>query len=82
MARPELPPEVARAFVRDMQAYFAEPDPILRDQIAVLQLRALESHWKGRKLRLSDIQQLFALMREQETKKPAARAPGRRGRRA
>ncbi|WP_316234946.1 MULTISPECIES: hypothetical protein [unclassified Bradyrhizobium] len=59
----ELPPAVARAFVRDMQAYFAERDPHKRDQIAVVQLRSLQDHWKG-KLRLDDIKKLFEEMRE------------------
>jgi hypothetical protein len=30
----ELPPEVAKAFVKDMRAYFAEPNTIKRDEIA------------------------------------------------
>ena len=38
--RLDLPPEVARAFTEDMRAYFAEPNPIKRDGIAVRQLRA------------------------------------------
>lgn len=64
MARPvDLPPEVARAFVRDMEAYFAEPDPIKKDLIAVLQLRSLQDHWKG-KLRLDDVRRMFLEMRE------------------
>jgi hypothetical protein len=40
----DLPPEVARAFVDDMRAYFAEENPIKRDGIAVRQLRALREH--------------------------------------
>jgi len=64
VARPvDLPPEVARAFVRDMEAYFAEPDPIKKDLIAVLQLRSLQDHWKG-KLRLDDVRRMFLEMRE------------------
>jgi hypothetical protein len=35
----ELPPDVARAFVEDMRAYFAEENQIKRDGIAVRQLR-------------------------------------------
>ena len=30
----ELPPAVARAFVRDMRAFFADKDSIKRDEIA------------------------------------------------
>jgi hypothetical protein len=37
----DLPPAVARAFVDDMRAYFAEENPIKREGIAVRQLRAL-----------------------------------------
>lgn len=59
----DLPPEVARAFVRDMMAYFAEEDPIKRDQIAVLQLRSLQDHWNG-KLRLNDVKDMFAQMQK------------------
>jgi hypothetical protein len=51
----ELPPDVARAFVDDMRAYFAEENPIKRDGIAVRQLRALREHQgpREKKLRLS-----------------------------
>jgi len=40
----DLPPDVARAFVDDMRAYFAEENPIKRDGIAMRQLRALREH--------------------------------------
>jgi hypothetical protein len=60
----ELPPEVAHAFVADMKAYFAEQDPIKKDQIAVLQMRSLQSHWRG-KLRLDDVRKLFVQMRDE-----------------
>jgi hypothetical protein len=59
----ELPPDVARAFVDDMKRYFAEKNPIKRDEIAVLQLRSLQAHWKG-KLRLDDVRRMFMEMRE------------------
>lgn len=58
----DLPPEVARAFVEDMKAYFAEENPVLRDQIAVLQMRSLQAHYKG-KLRLDDVRRMFREMR-------------------
>jgi hypothetical protein len=30
----ELPPEVAKAFIKDMRAFYAEPNAIKRDEIA------------------------------------------------
>ena len=61
----DLPPAVARAFVDDMRAYFAEENPIKRDGIAVRQLRALREHQGARekKLRLSDVKEMFEQMR-------------------
>jgi hypothetical protein len=57
----ELPPEVARRFVEDMDAFFAEPNAIKRDEIAARQLHALREHRRPRdpKLRLSDVKELF-----------------------
>jgi hypothetical protein len=57
----ELPPTVARNFVRDMRAFFAEPNPIKRDEIAARQLRALRPYVPPRmkKLRLSDVHAIF-----------------------
>jgi hypothetical protein len=62
----DLPPAVARAFVDDMRAYFAEENPIKRDGIAVRQLRALREHQGPREkpLRLSDIKSMFVQMRD------------------
>jgi hypothetical protein len=60
----ELPPEVARRFVRDMLAYFAEPNSIKRDEIAARQLHALRQYYSG-KLRLTDVTQMFVQMRDQ-----------------
>ncbi|CCE07052.1 conserved hypothetical protein [Bradyrhizobium sp. STM 3843] len=57
-----FPPAVVRAFVKRMNDYFSETEPLKRDTIAVLQLRDLESHRKG-KLRLDDVRPLFAEMR-------------------
>ena len=64
---PDLPPEVAHAFIEDMRAYFAEDNPIKRDGIAVRQLRALREHQgpREKKLRLSDVKQMFEQMRDQ-----------------
>jgi hypothetical protein len=61
----ELPPEVARAFVRDMRAFFAERDTNKRDEIASRQLQALNEYRGPRKLRLADIKQMFLQMRDQ-----------------
>jgi hypothetical protein len=62
----ELPPEVARCFVEDMDAFFAEPEAIKRDEIAARQLHALREHRNPRdpKLRLSDVKELFEQMRD------------------
>ena len=61
----DLPPAVARAFVDDMRAYFAEENPIKREGIAVRQLRALREHQgpREKKLRLSDVKEMFEQMR-------------------
>jgi hypothetical protein len=40
----DLPPAVARAFVKDMRAYFAEPNQIKRDAIAANQMAALQKY--------------------------------------
>jgi hypothetical protein len=63
---PELPPTVARAFVEDMRAYFAEENEIKRDGIAVRQLRALRERQgpREKKLRLSDVKEMFAQMKD------------------
>jgi hypothetical protein len=61
----DLPPDVARAFVDDMRAYFAEENPIKREGIAVRQLRALREHQgqREKKLRLSDVKEMFEQMK-------------------
>ena len=63
----DLPPAVARAFVEDMRAFFAEDNPIKRDGIAVRQLRALREHQGPREkpLRLSDVKQVFLQTKDQ-----------------
>jgi hypothetical protein len=62
----DLPPVVARAFVKDMKAYFAEGDVTKRDAIAVRQLHALKEHQgpREKKLRLSDIKGMFQQMKD------------------
>jgi hypothetical protein len=53
---PELPLEVARAFLADMRAFFAAGhNQIKKDEIAARQLWILKQHWNG-KLRIIDSQ--------------------------
>ena len=61
----DLPPAVARAFVKNMRAYFAEKNPIKRDAIAARQLHALTEHQGPREkaLRLSDVKEMFQQMK-------------------
>ena len=62
----ELPPEVARRFVEDMEVFHAEPNPLMRDRIALRQLHALREHRRlgDSKLTLSDVKELFKLMHD------------------
>ena len=61
----DLPPEVARGFVKDMEAYFAEEDRLKRDEIALRQLHVLRERQGPREeaLRLSDVKAMFLQMR-------------------
>jgi hypothetical protein len=59
----ELPPAIARAFVKDMRASFAEENAIKRDEIAARQLFALKQHYTG-KLRLFDVKEIFLQMQD------------------
>ncbi len=60
----DLPPAVAREFVRDMHAFFAcSHNTIKADGIAAQQLHLLRQHYGG-KLRLSDVKELFIAMRD------------------
>ena len=63
-----FPPVVAEAFARDMAAYFAEDDPLRRDEIALHQLLVLKQLRDPREkpLLLSDIKRMFVLMRNKE----------------
>jgi hypothetical protein len=56
----ELPPVVARAFVKNMRAFLAEENTIKRDEIAARQLHALKQHYTG-KLQLFDVKEMFFL---------------------
>jgi hypothetical protein len=62
----DLPPAVARRFVKDMLAYFAEPNSIKRDEIAARQLHALRQYQgpREKKLRLVDVIEMFRQMRD------------------
>ena len=62
----ELPPQVAKAFVKDMRAYFKANDQNKRDEIAARQRSAL-SEFQGphdKKLRLTDVIKMFHEMRD------------------
>jgi hypothetical protein len=59
----ELPPAVARNFVRDVHSYFAEKNTIKRDAIAAQTLHSLKQHYAG-KLRLTDVKEMFVQMRD------------------
>ena len=60
-----LPPDVAKSFVKDMRAFFAEEDATKHDVIAVRQLHSLKEHQEPREkpLRLSDVKQMFREMK-------------------
>jgi lipase chaperone LimK len=62
----DLPPKVARAFVNDMRAYFAEENRYKQDEIALRQLHALKEHQgpREKKLRLSDVKEMFLQMKD------------------
>lgn len=47
----ELPPKVAKAFVRDMRAFHAEKSPIKCDEIKVRSDRADARHSKNRQMK-------------------------------
>jgi hypothetical protein len=60
----ELPPEIARAFVRDMQVLRREEHHHIKaDAIAAQQLHALRQHYGG-KLRLTDVKEMFSRMKD------------------
>jgi hypothetical protein len=61
----ELPPEVAKAFVRDMRAFFAaDGTGVKADEIAARQAWLLQQHYGG-KVRLTDVKEMFLQMRDQ-----------------
>ena len=62
----ELPLAVARAFVRDLQAFLSEENSIKRDEIAARQLHALAKFQgpRDKKLRLTDVKKMFVEMKD------------------
>ena len=62
----ELPPEVVKAFLKHMRAYYAEPNAIERDKIAGDAAFLLEPYWppRQRKLRLFDVKEMFEQMKD------------------
>ena len=60
----ELPPEVAKALVADMLAYYAETNPIKRDEIAARQMSVLRQYQAPREkpVRISDEREMFRQM--------------------
>ena len=62
----DLPPDVARAFIKDMRAYFKEKHPIRRDEIARRQLAALRDYNPSpvKELLLPDIYVMFEKIRD------------------
>ena len=63
----DLPTAVARTFVKDMRAYFAEQDKHKQDEIAARQASAL-NEYRGRQekpLRLSDAKEMFRQMKDE-----------------
>ena len=63
----ELPPDVARVFIRDTNSFFAEKSPLKRDEIASCQIHVLRQ-FQGkheRPLKLHQVKQMFEELREQ-----------------
>ena len=59
----DLPPAVAKNFIRDMRAFFAEKNGVKGDGIAARQLHALKEHYSG-KLKLHDVRAMFHAMKD------------------
>ena len=67
MSRKQLgiPPEAAKAFVRDMKAFFKASGHLMQDEIAAKQVWLLKQHLpRGTKLRTADVKELFLQMRD------------------
>jgi hypothetical protein len=59
----ELPPAVARAFVRDMEAFFAEKNQIRPTRSRLANSMRSSSTTSG-KLKLTDVKAMFVAMRD------------------
>ena len=67
MSKPiDLPPAVARNFVKDMLAFLAEKDSIKRDEIAARQIHVLRQYQgpRERPIRLHEVKQMFHAMKD------------------
>jgi hypothetical protein len=62
----ELPPEIAKAFVRDMRLFFKAKDQNKRDEIAARQRSALGELQgpRDKKLRVTDVIKMYRRMRD------------------
>lgn len=62
----EIPPDVARVFMGWMHAYHAEKNQIRRDAIAAEVAARLQDYLppRAKKLRLTDIRELFQRMKD------------------
>jgi hypothetical protein len=61
----EIPPEAAKAFVRDMKAFFKASGQLMQDEIAAKQVWLLKQHLpRGTQLRISDVKEQFLQMRD------------------
>ena len=61
---PDIPPEVAKAFMEDLRAFHAEKSAIKRDEIAARQRHILLEHMpNGGKVSVMDVKEMFERMR-------------------
>ena len=62
----DMPPAAAKAFMRDLKAFFAEPDIHKRDLIAGDQMRALWEHQRpgDRRVSILDVKELFYALKD------------------
>ena len=61
----EIPPAAAKAFVRDMKAFFKAKSQLKQDEIAARQCFALEPYLpRGTKLRLSNVKEMFLNLKD------------------
>jgi len=63
----DLPPAVARCFLEDMHAFYAEANQIKRDEIAGRQMSALQKYQAPRErlIRISDVKEMFRQMMDE-----------------